>query len=65
MTDNRTMYFECARRVVVKVGSKVLTAENELNLAVIRSISRQICHLILPGHEVILVAAGAQASGSR
>lgn len=65
MKDNRTICFESARRVVVKVGSNVLTAENDLNLAAIRSISRQICRLIGTGIEVILVSSGAMASGLR
>lgn len=65
MTDNRTICFECAQRVVVKVGSNVLTADNDLNLTAIRSISRQICRLIHTGIEVILVSSGAMASGIR
>lgn len=52
-----------SRRVVVKVGSNVLTQDQGLNLKAIRSISRQICHLIDSGREVILVSSGAMASG--
>ncbi len=65
MKDSRTICFESARRVVVKVGSNVLTADNDLNLAAIRSISRQICTLIRAGLEVILVSSGAMAAGLR
>lgn len=54
-----------ARRVVVKLGSNVITAENSLNLDVIESISRQISHLMDRGIEVILVSSGAMAAGLR
>jgi len=52
-----------AKRVVVKVGSNVLTEDRGLNLKAIRSISRQICRLIDSGIEIILVSSGAMASG--
>ena len=54
-----------ARRVVVKLGSNVITAENSLNLEVIESISRQISQLMDRGIEVILVSSGAMAAGLR
>ena len=63
MRFNRENFFNRAERVVVKVGSGVLTEDNGLNLKAIRSISRQICRLIDSGIEVILVTSGAMASG--
>lgn len=63
MNNNRKICFDCAKRVVVKVGSNVLTENNGLNVTAIRSISRQICRLIDRGLEVILVTSGAMASG--
>lgn len=54
-----------ARRVVVKLGSNVITEENSLNLEVIDSISRQISCLMDRGIEVILVSSGAMAAGIR
>ena len=63
MDNNRKICFDCAKRVVVKVGSNVLTENHGLNVTVIRSISRQICGLIDRGLEVILVTSGAMASG--
>lgn len=54
-----------ARRVVVKVGSNVLTAQSGLNTNAIESISRQICTLIDRGLEVLLVSSGAMAAGMR
>lgn len=63
MNLNRQRYIEKAHRVVVKVGSNVLTRDNGLNLEVIQEISRQICSLQDQGKEVILVSSGAMASG--
>ena len=54
-----------AARVVVKLGSNVITAENSLNLDVIDSISSQISTLMDRGIEVILVSSGAMAAGVR
>lgn len=54
-----------AKRIVVKVGSNVLTARNGLNTSVLESISRQICALIDKGVEVLLVSSGAMAAGLR
>ncbi len=63
MKPNRRKTFELARRVVVKVGSNVLTKDSGLNLTVVRSLSRQISRLMKDGREVILVSSGAMASG--
>ena len=63
MNDNRKSIFNSAKRIVVKVGSNVLTEDQGLNLKAIRSVSRQICRLIDGGREVILVSSGAMASG--
>lgn len=63
MTANSKAGFENAKRIVVKVGSNVLTEDNGLNLKTVRSLARQICRLIESGLEVILVSSGAMASG--
>ena len=65
MNDSQLIRFEDARRVVVKVGSNVLTADNDLNRKAIRSISRQISDLMGRDVQVILVSSGAMASGMR
>lgn len=54
-----------ARRIVVKVGSNVLTADAGLNIKAIRAISRQICRLMDSGLEILFVSSGAMASGIR
>ena len=61
--SNQKLDFELAKRVVVKIGSNVLTENDGLNVKVIRSITGQICRLIDAGREVILVSSGAMASG--
>jgi len=63
-TDRKTS-FDNAKRVIVKVGSNVLTENSGLDLNVVRSISRQICRLIDRGLEVILVTSGAMSAGIR
>jgi len=60
---NNKLSFGRAKRIVIKVGSNVLTEDNGLNLKAMRSISRQIGKLIESGLEVILVSSGAMASG--
>lgn len=65
MKSDRKKSFDNAKRVIVKVGSNVLTENSGLNLNVVRSMSRQICRLIDRGLEVILVTSGAMAAGIR
>ena len=64
-TLNALHHFAQTRRVVVKIGSNVLTRDQGLNLPVIESISHEICHLIASGRQVILVSSGAMAAGMR
>jgi glutamate 5-kinase len=53
------------KRLVVKVGSNVLTARHGLNMETIFSLSRQISLLMDQGLEVVLVTSGAMAAGIR
>lgn len=54
-----------AKRVVVKVGSGVLTRQDGLNVRVVAGLARQICWLMDQGRQVILVSSGAVASGMK
>ncbi|MBI5062635.1 MAG: glutamate 5-kinase, partial [Desulfatitalea sp.] len=54
-----------AKRIVVKVGSNVLTAAGGLNMEAVEAISAQISDLIDQGKEVLFVSSGAMASGLR
>lgn len=64
-TSERELLFRGVKRVVVKIGSNVLTEQSGLNLTVVRSISRQASRLMDAGIEVIIVSSGAMASGIR
>jgi len=52
-----------AKRVVVKVGSAVLTTGLGVDLAVVRSLAGQLAQLHDRGTEVVLVSSGAVAAG--
>ncbi len=53
------------KRIVVKVGSGVLTGSDGLNTTVIDHLSTDICAIRKKGIEVILVSSGAIAAGLR
>lgn len=61
----RQNYFDKARRIVVKVGSAVLTDEHGIDAKVIDNIARELSFLKNSGREVILVSSGAVAAGKR
>jgi glutamate 5-kinase len=61
----RQTLFDQARRVVLKVGSAVLTNDNGLDLDIIGNIARQVSFLQATGREVILVSSGAVAAGRK
>ncbi len=63
MNNNKSLCFDRAKRVVIKVGSGVLTKQSGLNTDAIQSISGQISCLIDRGVEVVLISSGAMASG--
>jgi glutamate 5-kinase len=65
MMINRQSYFKSVKRIVVKVGSNVLTTDQGLNLPVIYALSKQISRLMKNGIEVMLVSSGAMASGQK
>jgi len=54
-----------ARRIVVKIGSSVLTRDGELQSRVFGDISRQVSQLFDAGREVVIVSSGAIAIGAR
>ncbi len=63
MDKKRKECFDQAKRVVVKVGSNVLTTDYGLNIEAVKSISGQIGSLVQNGLQVLLVSSGAMASG--
>jgi glutamate 5-kinase len=62
---SRSRIIESARRVVVKIGSGVLTLENGLNRALIDDLAADISALRAEGAEIVLVSSGAIAAGIR
>jgi glutamate 5-kinase len=52
-----------ARRVVIKIGSNVLTAQDGLDLRVMGRLAEEIATLKEQGREVVLVSSGAIACG--
>jgi glutamate 5-kinase len=64
MTTSKKLFpLSTGKRIVVKVGSGVLTKDNRLNLEIITAITDQICTLHDRGIQVILVSSGAMAAG--
>lgn len=61
--DYKAALLETAHRVVVKVGSAVLSDLNGLQIATIDHLARQIDAVISEGREVVLVTSGAIAAG--
>jgi len=59
----RQTLFDQAKRVVIKVGSAVLTGRHGIDPEIIAAIARQISFLQSTGREVILVSSGAVAAG--
>ena len=52
-----------AKRIVVKIGSNLLTEKNRLNLEMLEKIVDQLASLHKKNKEIILVTSGAVASG--
>lgn len=61
----RQTLFDKAKRVVIKVGSAMLTDEHGMNLDVIESLVQELVFLHNSGREVILVSSGAVAAGRK
>lgn len=61
--DQRRRVLEKAKRVIVKVGSAVLTTEKGLDLRVVNRLADQIAGLHDRGMELVLVTSGAVAAG--
>src|SRR5210317_1231985 len=61
----RKTYLDKAKRVVVKVGSAVLTGAHGLDVGVLENLASELSFLINSGREVILVSSGAVAAGKK
>jgi glutamate 5-kinase len=63
--DIRKETLSCVKRVVLKLGSSVVTTKNGLDRGVIRSIVDDVCECKKLGKEFIIVSSGAVAAGAR
>lgn len=63
--SSRCATFDNARRIVIKIGSSVLTLNHGLNLDIIEAMSREIRRLVCSERQVILISSGALACGVR
>ncbi len=61
----RSALLQGVKRVVIKVGSGVLTTSNDLNLEIIRRLTAQMIGLRKKGLEIVLISSGAIAAGLR
>ncbi len=62
--ERRTIFDRC-RRLIIKIGSAVLTGPRGLNLVMIHRLTDQIAELKEKGLEIVIVTSGAVASGVR
>jgi glutamate 5-kinase len=61
----RKLHLDNSRRIVVKVGSAVLTGKDGLNREIMYNLASDISYLRSLGKEVILVSSGAVAAGRK
>ena len=61
----RSSIISHVRRVVVKLGSSVVTTQNGLDRKIIKGLADEICSYRNKGKEFIIVSSGAVAAGVR
>ena len=63
MKNVRLETIASAKRILIKIGSAVLTGADGLDLKVINALVREMCDLTRQGFSIVLVSSGAIASG--
>ncbi|MEN6464808.1 MAG: glutamate 5-kinase [Syntrophaceae bacterium] len=63
MTDTRKEALSCIKKILIKVGSGVLTRKDGLDMAIIELLVEEIAQLRSDGYQVVMVTSGAIASG--
>jgi len=63
MNDIRIETISTAKKILIKVGSAVLTGADGLDLKIIHSLVQEMCDLTRRGYSIVLVTSGAIASG--
>ena len=56
--------FSTTKRIVIKIGTNLITTENSLDTAYMDTISGQIAELVQQDHQVLLVSSGAIGMGA-
>ena len=56
--------FENAKRIVVKLGTNILTKESGVDTAYVGRIARQIAELLKAGRQVVIITSGAIGMGA-
>jgi len=63
-TEIRKQFMSCVRRIVVKVGTALLTGrEGRLSAARVRTIASSVARLVREGRQIVLVTSGAIGTG--
>ncbi|NQU03922.1 MAG: glutamate 5-kinase, partial [Syntrophaceae bacterium] len=63
MSDKRREILENAKRILVKIGSGVLTGEDGLDLEIIENLVNETAEFSREGYQFVIVSSGAIASG--
>ncbi len=63
MNETREQVLKNVKRVLIKIGSAVLTGENGLDLEIIQHLVDQMASLARRGYQIVMVTSGAVASG--
>ena len=63
MNDIRLETIATAKKILIKIGSAVLTGADGLDLKIIQSLVQEMCDLTRRGYSIVLVTSGAIASG--
>jgi glutamate 5-kinase len=63
MNSNRQDTLTHVKKILVKIGSAVLTGTDGLDLKIIDSLAQEMCDLTRRGFSIVLVTSGAIASG--
>ncbi len=63
MNDIRLQTLAPVKKILIKIGSAVLTGADGLDLKVIEALSQEMCDLTRRGFSIVLVTSGAIASG--
>jgi len=61
----RNAYLQNVNRLVIKLGSNILTTDQGLNVTIIRHLVMQVHQLIEKGKQITIVSSGAMAAGMR